>query len=115
MKTPTRNLSIEAGTTYRRVLRFYTDAAKTTKLDITGYDFAAWITRGTFKIEFAITITDGPNGVAEMVLEPDQTREVQVGEYVFDVLARTPGGDVSKYMKGKATIYPTGTRLPADE
>ncbi len=112
MKTATRNLSIEAGTTYRRTLRFYTDAARTTKLDITGYTFAAWITRGTFKIAFAITATDAENGVAEMVLEPEQTIAVEPGDYLFDMLAETPSGDVSKYMKGKATIYPTGTRLP---
>lgn len=114
MNTPTRNLVIEAGTTYRRTLRFFTDRERTVPLNLTGYTFAAWITQGTFKIEFAITITDAVNGTAEMVLEPDQTRDVLHGTYAWDMLAETPSGDVKKYSKGGVTIYPTGTRLPTE-
>lgn len=115
MITQTRNLNIEAGTTYRRTMRFYTDAARENPLDITGYDIAAWITRGTFKIEFQITLTDAEEGQAEILLEPDQTLDVLAGDYTWDMLVRTPSGEVKKYLKGKVTIHPTGTRLPDDE
>lgn len=112
MRTAVRNLSIEAGTTYRRTLRFFTDAARQNELNLTGYTMAAWITRGTLKIEFAIEITDAANGTAEMVLEPEQTIDVMPGDYAWDMLVRAPSGDVRKHLKGTATIHPTGTRLP---
>lgn len=115
MKTKIRDLHIEAATTYRKTLRFFTDAERTIPLDITGYDVAAWITRGTFRIEFSMTITDGAGGVLEMLIVPEQTIGVMTGEYSWDMLVRTPSGDVKKYLKGNAIIYPTGTRLPADE
>lgn len=112
MKTATRNIDIEAATTYRRKIRFYSNLARTTPVDITGWELAAWITRGSFRIEFSIEITDAENGEAEMLLEPDQTTEVLPGKYVWDLLIRTDSGDVRKHVKGQATIHPTGTRLP---
>lgn len=112
MNTAVKNLNIEAGTTYRRVLRFFTNAARTETLDLTGYTVAAWITKGTFRIEFDCAIDDAEGGELSMTLEPAQTIDVLTGDYVWDMLIEDPDGNVKKPMKGKATIYPTGTRLP---
>lgn len=111
MSTVSSNLNIEAGTTYRRTLRLFTDKEQTIELNITGYLFVAWITRGSYRIEFSINITDGLNGVAVMELEPEQTVDALPGTYAWDMLIRLPNGDVKKYFKGEATIHATGTRL----
>jgi hypothetical protein len=111
MKTKSFNLDIEAGTTYRRTLRLFTDKEQTNALNITGYTFTAWITRGTYKIEFSINITNALNGVAVMELKPEQTVDALPGSYLWDMLVKLPSGDVKKYFKGEATIHPTGTRL----
>jgi hypothetical protein len=114
MKTATRDLHIEAGTTYRRTLRFFTDQERETPLNLTGYQFSAWIIRGEDKIEFSITITDAANGVALMELEPSQTIDERPGVFAWDMLVDLPNGDVKKYFKGQVTIHRTGTRLPSE-
>jgi hypothetical protein len=116
MKTAIKNLNIEAGTTYRRVLRFFTNKERTEAMDLTGFTIASWITKGTFKIEFAVSIGNDPtDGEAEMLLEPEQTADVLPGEYVWDMLIRDADGNVKKAMKGVAVIHPTGTKLPTNE
>lgn len=114
MKTVIKDISIEAGTTYRRRVRFFTDAARTIPLDLTGYVLAMWIWRGSDKIEFAIEVPEPEEGYADIVLEPEQTVDVLPGDYKHDFLLRDAGGDVVKTMKGKVTIFETGTKLPND-
>lgn len=114
--TPIRNLTIEAGTTYERVLRFYTDKARTHPMDLTGYTIAAQIRAGSLSIPFAFDMTDAATGVVRMTLEPEATSEVQPGDYAWDLLARAPvTGRTAKYSKGMVTIAPTQTVLPDDE
>lgn len=112
MKTLVRNLHIEAATTYRRTLRFFVDKERTTPLDLTGYVMAMWIWRGSDKIEFTVTIIDAEEGIAEILLEPEQTIDLLPGSYKHDLMIRDAGGDVAKFLKGTTTIYETGTKLP---
>lgn len=115
MTTNRRNLEIEAGTTFERTLRFFTDKERTQPLDLTGYVMAAWFTRGSFRVEFDLEITDAEEGEAVMRLEPEQTRDVLPEKYVWDMMVRAPAGKVTKYIKGEVTIHPTATRLPDNE
>lgn len=112
--TATRNLTIEAGTTYRRTLRFYTNRERTVPMDLTGYQIAAQIRAGSFAIDLGIEITEPAEGVAVMTLEPQDTRDVLPGEYLWDMLALAPNGDVAKYTKGAVEIAATQTVLPTD-
>lgn len=111
MEAPTYNLNIEAGTTFRRNLRFYTDAEMETPLDVSTYEIASWITKGRFTIEFDIDMTNASTGQVTISVTPDMTRDVVPGNYLWDFLVSIPGGDVLKFVKGTAVIHPTGTRL----
>lgn len=103
------NLTIEAGTTYRRTLRF-TQGNPAEPLDLTGSTLAAWMGRGAAKIVFAVSISDAAGGIAQLELDPEQTRTAAPGTYAWDLLLRAPSGDIAKHLKGTVTLNPTVTR-----
>lgn len=109
--TPVKNLSIEAGTTFERVLRFYTDKARTVPMNLTGYTIAGQIRDGSFVIDITFEITDPAGGEVKMTIELADTRDVLPGKYAWDLLATSPSGKVSKYTKGTAEILKTETKL----
>ncbi|CAB4159264.1 hypothetical protein UFOVP736_15 [uncultured Caudovirales phage] len=112
MSVAIKNLSIEAGTTYRRTLRFYTDAARTQPLDLTGCTFTSWMQRNETVIVFAITVAGDPTtGSAEMGLEPEQTKDEELGNYLWDMLMIGPDGTVMKAMKGVVMLQKTVTKI----
>jgi hypothetical protein len=112
MSAATYNLAIEAGTTYRRTLRFFTDTARTVPVDLTGCEIAAWMTRNARKVEFAVEITDAENGTATIYLAPAQTIDIPPSAYAWDMLLRDPSGDIAKTFKGIVAVSPTQTQLP---
>ena len=111
MKPAVKNLTIEAGTSYERVLRFYTDKARTVPLDLTGSTLHAQIRAGSFAIDVGLTITDAVAGVVALAITPEQTRDVQPGTYKWDMLVTASNGKISKYTKGIVDLLPTQTIL----
>jgi hypothetical protein len=106
-----KNLSIEAGTSFERTLRFYTDRERTVSMDLTGYTLASQIRSGSVVIDVGLEITDAENGTVVMTIEPSDTQDVKPGNYPWDLLAVAPTGKISKYTKGIAEILKTETQL----
>jgi hypothetical protein len=103
------NISIEAGTTYRRRVLFFQDEARAIPQDLTGCAVAAWIGRAAAKLQIDATIQDAAGGIVQLELSPSATRSVQPGTYAWDMLLRAPSGDVIKHIEGEATIGDTVT------
>jgi hypothetical protein len=106
-----QNLSIEAGTSFERTLRFYTDKERTVLMDLTGYTLASQIRSGSVVIDVGLEITDAENGTVKLTVEPSDTEDVKPGKYPWDMLAVAPSGKITKYTKGIAEILKTETQL----
>ena len=106
------SIHIEQATTYRRKIFFYTDSTLETTVDVSGFTFAMSLFKGNFKLDFDVNKTNPEDGEIEILLTPEQTKSISTGNYYYDFLARDPDENVTKNLKGTATVYETGTQLP---
>ena len=114
MTPATQNLIVEQGTTFERLLKFYTSVDLESRMDLTGYTLRSqardsW--GAPLRIEIDLEITDAENGEVKMTISPEQTVSLNPAVYYWDLLLVAPSGKVSKYIKGSLQVLPTQTKI----
>ena len=109
--TDRANIYIFQGTDYQTPLEFFDDDGP---IDVSGYTFVAQIRKvySTKKIaDFYFIMVDSENGVVEMRVDNEVTRNLPEGKYQYDILATHPTNEVIKVLEGLIFIMPTVTKL----
>lgn len=97
-------------------LRFWSDAAKTIPVDLTGFGsvFTAQARRSTSAtsdVPFAVDATAAATGLLTLGLTPTQTAALVNGSYGFDVQAANGGAtSVTTLLTGRLTVAGDFTR-----
>ena len=99
------DIYVRRGDTFRRTLRLRVKASRA-PIDISGDSFSGQIRSldRTLLATFTCTITDGPNGEVEILLEATTTAALDVVANAiadYDLQWTTAGGDVRTIMGGK--------------
>jgi len=113
------NLRIHAGATFRA--RFDWIGATGAAVDLTGWQGVAQVRseRGAAEVLLAFTtdagsLTLGADGGIDMHLTQAQTAEIAFANGVWDLLLRSPDGDVHPpLLEGRVTVIRTVSQWPA--
>jgi hypothetical protein len=85
----------------------------TTPIDITGRTYAAMVRRNyddpSAAASFTCTITNGPNGLLQLVMSNTATADLDPYNYYWD-LQETASGTVTTVLAGAFTVLPDVTR-----
>jgi len=111
------NLSIQAGTDFGQI--FYLANPDKTPLDITGCKFAAILQKHAGAIDatlstsvdpvykyaaFDTSVVDGVGGAYQISLTADQTKLLQEGKYMFNVVMTNVNGQKDEVVSGLAFV-----------
>ena len=121
------NLVIGAGIDFNQ--QFTLTNADKSPIDITGYTFYGNLSKTERAINavlststdpvyvrtpFTTTIVNGTGGVYSISLTADQTRALQLGKYVYDVVMRDLNGELLQAVSGLAFVdVAFGAPIPA--
>ena len=109
------NFFIERDTDFVRTLKFYSDCAKTTPLDMTGWSFVAEIKTAAESAqvigEFDIDDTGAPSGELILSIDAADTLDIAAGEYVWDLrMQDDEGQSITPRPAGNVTFEGTVSR-----
>ena len=112
MAAGTYNFTIEQGADLNKSMTFYTDATKTTPVDLSSYTMAMQIRKNKADVDFIdsltnansrIDMTNAATGIIILKWTAAQTAAFNFDEAVYD-LEFTTGGVVSRMLQGKITL-----------
>ena len=110
----TYNILIDIGSDYADTFTFYSDACKTTTIDLTDYAFKAQV-RSSFAsetviAEIDISTTDAADGKIDLSIAAADTLTLTAGSYYWDLRVTDGDGAVARWVSGSVTISGTVTR-----
>lgn len=81
--------------------------------DLSGYTVTGQLRR-TYKsataYDFSVNVADAGNGQIVISMTAANTGAIKAGRYVFDVIAESGGGVVTRALEGSAEVTPSVTR-----
>ena len=110
----TYNILIDIGSDYADTFTFYSDACKTTTIDLTDYAFKAQIrssfTSATVIEEIVISTVNAATGQIDLTISAADTLPLTAGSYYWDLRVTDGDGAVDRWVSGSVTISGTVTR-----
>jgi len=112
MAAGTYNFKIEQWADLNKTLTFYTDASKTSTVDLSSYTFAAMIRKTKSSVDFIDSLTDANSridvtnkatGVIILKWTAAQTAAFDFDEAVYD-LEFTLSGVITRMLEGTVTL-----------
>ncbi len=120
------DITVEQGSTYKKLLTFYQDTAQTITVDLTGYTFRGQIrTRydgSSALASFTFTLRDQTTNEGEVYVEVSATDTALIPvnsstkaghaltKYTYDWELIKPNGEVNRFAEGLCYISPEATR-----
>ena len=118
MTAGTYNITIEQGATYNLNLALYTDSAKTTPKDLTGYTAKKQLRSTKSDPDSLLTLTTGGGGITiggtstneiQIAVSATQTASMNFKTALYD-LELTTGATISRLVEGTVTLSKEVTR-----
>lgn len=105
------DIKIRQNTTFRLVGELLDSDSKPVR-DITAWNAKCHIRSDADKPLIVELTVSKQNNNFIFTLTPKQTSELPPGYYLYDILAKTPDGDIYVAQEGTAQVVPTITELP---
>jgi hypothetical protein len=106
-------LYLDQGTTFRNVINLTNDITNE-YMNVAGYTVRSQMRRSYYSqnptANITCTVTNASTGEITMFLEPDDTKNIKAGRYLFDVEMTDTSNNVSRILEGIITVTPEVTR-----